>query len=49
MDIKHQLIREIETTLASMHDSQIDLTKPGEVHTVIVDTSEANAKAITQQ
>ena len=32
MDIDHQLIREIETTPASMHDSQIDLTKPGEVN-----------------
>jgi IS5 family transposase len=31
MDIDNQLIREIETTHASMHDSQIDLTKPGEV------------------
>src|SRR5664280_1552430 len=31
MDIDHQLIREIETTPASVHDSQIDLTKPGEV------------------
>jgi IS5 family transposase len=31
MDIDHQLIREIETTPASMHDSQIDLIKPGEV------------------
>lgn len=31
MDIKHQLIREIETTPASMHDSQIDLTQSGEV------------------
>src|SRR5664280_1628682 len=29
--IDHQLIREIETTPASVHDSQIDLTKPGEV------------------
>lgn len=32
MDIDYQLIREIETTPASMHDSQIDLTKPGEVN-----------------
>jgi IS5 family transposase len=31
MDIEYGLIREIETTLASIHDSQIDLTKPGEV------------------
>jgi IS5 family transposase len=31
MDIDHQLIREIETTPASVHDSQIDLTKPREV------------------
>ena len=32
MDIDYQLIREIETSPASMHDSQIDLTKPGEVN-----------------
>lgn len=31
MDIDYQLIREIETTPANMHDSQIDLTQPGEV------------------
>ncbi len=31
MDIDHQLIREIETTPASVHDSQVDLSKPGEV------------------
>jgi IS5 family transposase len=31
MDIDYGLIREIETTPASVHDSQIDLTKPGEV------------------
>jgi IS5 family transposase len=31
MDIDYQLIREIETTPASVHDSQVDLTKPGEV------------------
>lgn len=31
MDIEHQLIREIETSPASLHDSQVDLTKPGEV------------------
>jgi IS5 family transposase len=31
MDIDHGLIREIETTPASVHDSQIDLTKPGEM------------------
>ena len=31
MDIDHQLIREIKTTPASVHDSQVDLTKPGEV------------------
>ena len=31
MDIDYGLIREIETTPASIHDSQIDLTKPGEV------------------
>ena len=32
MDIDYQLIREIQTTPASMYDSQIDLTKPGEVN-----------------
>ena len=32
MDIDHQLIREIKTTPASIHDSQFDLTKPGEVN-----------------
>jgi hypothetical protein len=32
MDIDHQLIREIETTPASMQDNQIDLTNPGEVN-----------------
>jgi IS5 family transposase len=31
MDIDHQLIREIETNPESIHDSQIDFTKPGEV------------------
>jgi hypothetical protein len=31
MDIDYGLIREIETTPASVHDSQIDLSKPGEV------------------
>jgi IS5 family transposase len=31
MDIDYGLIRGIETTPASVHDSQIDLTKPGEV------------------
>ncbi len=30
-DIDYGLIRDIETTTASVHDSQIDLTKPGEV------------------
>lgn len=30
-DIDYGLIREIETTTASIHDSQIDLSKPGEV------------------
>jgi len=29
--LNYGLIREIETTPASIHDSQIDLTKPGEV------------------
>ena len=32
MDIDYQLIREIETSPASMHDSQIDLKKPEEVN-----------------
>ena len=31
MDIDYGLIREIETTPSSIHDSQIDLTKPGEL------------------
>jgi len=31
-DMDHGLIREIETTTASVHDSQIDLSKPGEVN-----------------
>ncbi len=31
MDIDHGLIREIETTPASVHDSQVDLSKPGEI------------------
>ncbi len=30
-DIDYGLIRDIETTTASVHDNQIDLTKPGEV------------------
>jgi IS5 family transposase len=30
-DTDYSLIRDIETTTASVHDSQIDLTKPGEV------------------
>jgi IS5 family transposase len=30
-DIDYSLIRDIKTTTASVHDSQIDLTKPGEV------------------
>ena len=30
-DIDYGLIRDIETTTASVHDSQIDLTKKGEV------------------
>jgi IS5 family transposase len=30
-DIDYGLIREIETTTASVHDSQVDLSKPGEV------------------
>ncbi len=31
MDIDYGLIRELETTPANVHDSQIDLSKPGEV------------------
>ena len=31
LDIEHGLIREFETTTASLHDSQVDLSKQGEV------------------
>lgn len=31
MDMKYQLIRELETTTANVHDSQIDLSQPGEI------------------
>jgi IS5 family transposase len=31
LDIDHGLIRELETTTASLHDSQVDLSKEGEV------------------
>lgn len=31
-DTDYQLIRELETTTASVHDSQIDLSEPGEVN-----------------
>ena len=31
MDTEHGLIRDIETTTASVHDSQVDLSNPGEV------------------
>ena len=31
-DTDYQLIRELETTTASVHDSQIDLSQPGEVN-----------------
>jgi len=31
MDTEHRLIRDIETTTASIHDSQVDLSNPGEV------------------
>ena len=31
MDQEHSLIRQLETTTASVHDSQIDLSQPGEV------------------
>ncbi len=30
-DVDYGLVRDIETTTASVHDSQVDLTKPGEV------------------
>ncbi len=30
-DIDHGLIRELETTTANVHDSQIDLSKTGEI------------------
>ena len=30
-DVDYGLVRDIETTAASVHDSQVDLTKPGEV------------------
>jgi IS5 family transposase len=30
-DMEHSLIRELETTPASVHDSQVDLSKKGEV------------------
>ena len=30
-DVNHGLIRDLETTTASVHDSQVDLSKPGEV------------------
>lgn len=30
-DVEYGLIRDIETTTASLHDNQVDLTKPGEV------------------
>ena len=31
MDTEHGMIRDIETTTASVHDSQVDLSNPGEV------------------
>jgi len=31
LDVDHGLIRELETTTASLHDSQVDLSKEGEV------------------
>jgi len=31
LDLEHGLIRELETTTASVHDSQVDLSKKGEV------------------
>jgi IS5 family transposase len=31
VDVEYGLIRDVETTTASVHDSQIDLSKPGEV------------------
>jgi len=30
-DIDHGLVRDLETTTASVHDSRVDLTRPGEV------------------
>lgn len=43
-DIDYCLIREIETTTASVHDSQVDLSKEGEV--VIRDRGYFGAKAV---
>jgi len=31
VDVDHGLIRELETTPAKVHDSRVDLSKPGEV------------------
>ena len=31
MDLDHGLIRDLETTTASVHDSRVDLSLPGEV------------------
>ncbi len=31
MDYEHSLIRDVKTTTASVHDSQVDLSQPGEV------------------
>jgi len=31
MDYEHSLIRDIKTTTASVHDSQVDLSQPGEI------------------
>ena len=31
MDLDHGLIRELEATAANVHDSQVDLSRPGEV------------------
>lgn len=44
-DIDHGLIRDLETTPASVHDSQIDLSRPGSLCTGIRGTSGPNPGA----
>ncbi len=46
-DIIHGLIRELETTSASVHDSQIDLSQQERSSIEIADTSEHLAKDTT--